>query len=164
MRYIKNFIFSILVVAFFSVFLFVFSSLVAKLTYSKELVNLNRVGLQYHNFLNPSRDALIVPSIPNTSLNSQIRLSVDLDLLKYFYWQNNIYTITDRMDNNYAQFRYVAWQYQFGLRLFKNFSLEFYHKSEHLLDSIPKISYPMVNSIGFNYTIYTNPKKPDNLF
>jgi hypothetical protein len=166
MRVIKNLVIASTISILGALLLLLVATLLSKQSEAKELINLNKAGVQYHQFLYPSRDAFIVPSLSNTALNSQIKLTLDMDIFNYFYWRNNIFSITDKIlgEYSYSQFRYVSWEYQLGLRVTKNLNLEFYHRSEHLLDAVSTINYPMVNSVGISYTIYSNPKPAKSLF
>lgn len=166
MNKVKMFLFSFLLTLSGITILLIASLLLSRVSHAKEVIKLEKLKIDYHKFTPSSRDAFIVPNLPNTQLDSQIKLSIDMDILKYVYWNNNVYTITDKTlgPHSYQQFRYVSWEYHFGIRVLENFNLEFYHKSEHLLDATPSIQYPMINSIGVSYTIYSNPQKPGSIF
>jgi hypothetical protein len=108
----------------FSVLLAMSSNVEASIAPSIEL---NSLAIKWRSYLSPGRDALIYPH----EHKDAIELSVDMDVLRYFYWDSRVYGITDN-----SQYRAVGLNAHIGLRFTDSFRAEYEHTSEHLLDDV----------------------------
>ena len=110
-------------------------------------IELNSLSLKWRSYLSPGRDALIFPHEHKDALE----LGVDMDVLRYFYWDARVYGITDD-----AQYRAVGLNSHIGLRFSDTFRAEYEHTSEHILDDthsyLPK--FPVSDAFVIIIDIY----------
>jgi hypothetical protein len=112
-----------------------------------QLIELNEARLYWQHFIDEGRDELIFPRVHREALN----LSVDMDVLSFFYWDNTVLSVTDE-----SQFRGVGLHSKVGMRLTPWLSVQYDHTSKHVLDgqhsSLP--SFPVYDSIGVLIQLY----------
>lgn len=106
--------------------------------------HLNEVSLDYARFKEGSRDAILAPSRPK----ERVDLNVNLDLLRYFYLNNQVHSMTDT-----TQFRLIGWKYQLGVHLGSFADLYYQHFSQHILDQAYN-DFPLENTIGLKLYLY----------
>jgi hypothetical protein len=92
---------------------------------------------------------------PNVTLNNHLDLHLDLDVFKYFYWNNKINTTSDQ-----SNFRVIGWEYALGVRLFPFLEAGYFHHSQHILDMPDVQHFPLENAIQIKLIFYDkNPKE-----
>lgn len=132
-----------------------------------DMVELDKLELEAHTFTPGSRDVYITqnPNLPGVELGQQYNLTMNLGLFDWFYWDNKVFSRTDRdVASGWGQFRYVSWQWSFGVRLTENLMFEYMHRSQHLLDVPYPAPYPLENGLGIRFTIYENKKSKYSVF
>jgi hypothetical protein len=114
------------------------------------LIELHDVAIEYRRFVDDGRDTLIYPHVHKEALN----LSVDMDVLRYFYWDNTIHSLTDQ-----SQYRGIGLELSFGIRLNDSWAVQYHHYSQHVLDepihTLPR--FPVEDSVGIVFKLYTSP-------
>lgn len=105
-----------------------------------EIVNLTEVNVNYISFFPGSFDPLITEnaSMPNRQLGKQLDLNVNMDFMKYGYWDNKVHSLTDDRINpndSAGQFRLVGLNSRLGLRVSQHLEIGYFHYSQHLLDT-----------------------------
>lgn len=128
-------------------------------------LELRKVALDFEQFLPGGRDPLITDNgLPDRTLGQGLDLMVNIDVLKYGYWENTIHSETDAVMNpdgstSTGQFRMVGWEYALGVDFRRIFSwlpvrIGARHYSRHCLDCTYPFPYPVQNSIGGQLIIY----------
>lgn len=127
-----------------------------------EVLELRSLRVDAIRFFDGGHDPLVTQNgQKGRALGEQLDLHVDVDVLRYFYWNSTVHSVTDRRirDSDAAgQFRTVNLQMQFGVRLFPLLSVYYWHSSTHLLDSVYTGGHwPVQDGIGACLTIYSAP-------
>lgn len=117
---------------------------------SLPVIELKEVYIDYRNYSwvsDYSRNMLIYPETPKEAVN----LGVQMDILKVFYWDNEIQSLTTS-----AKYEAVALDIRFGIRLWESLEVGWQHKSQHVLDRkhsyMPK--YPSEDTIQLKFFLY----------
>ncbi len=112
-----------------------------------EPAKLNLVELKWRNYTSDGRDLLIFPQIHREA----VELSLDTDVLRYFYFDSSVLGIQDE-----SQYRGISFTSHLGVRLFDWLRIEHEHNSQHVLDgqiaTLPR--FPVYDSITAIFTIY----------
>ena len=125
-------------------------------------LDLQEVSLEYKSFSSGGRDPLITQNgLEDRALDKEVDLNVNIDILKYLYWNNTVHSMTDRFtDGGAGQFRLVGWDYKLGVRIFDSLHVQYEHFSQHLLDTTYKHGdFPVQDSLGFILYIYGRPDR-----
>lgn len=83
------------------------------------------------------------------SQKERLTLTVNVDLLPGIFWKNRIHGTTDS-----AQYRFIGYNPQIGLRPIKGLTLQFEHHSRHLLDTQMPGHFPVEDSVGATFYLY----------
>lgn len=125
-----------------------------------DLLSLNQFALDYKNFaaINPNaRNLLIYPEPPKEGIN----LDINLDVLKYGYWDSEIQSLTTD-----GQYRAIGLETRLGVRLFDSLEVGYWHHSQHVLDrqiqSIP--SFPVEDALELKIILFKSKEKREGLF
>ena len=112
-----------------------------------EPVKLTKVELKWRNYTSDGRDSLIYPHVHRES----VELSLDTDVLRYFYFDSSVLGIQDE-----TQYRGISFTSHIGFRFFPWLRIEFEHNSQHVLDgqveTLPR--FPVYDSVTAIFTIY----------
>lgn len=108
-----------------------------------DVFQLREVTVIYRSYESGGVDPLITqnPYQPDKSLGQGLDLVVNVDLLKFLYWDNTVHSMTDRNATNApGQFRMVGLEWGLGIDLKRVWralplSIGRYHYSRHLLDT-----------------------------
>lgn len=120
-------------------------------------LELNRAGFEYGRFINDGQDVLIYPRKHKDVIN----LKLDMDVLSFLYWNNTLMGMTDT-----GQFRAVSWEYQLGLRVSDMLSVQYKHRSQHILDAVQPYlpTFPLEDSVGVSLKVYSSPNPRRSIF
>jgi hypothetical protein len=122
-----------------------------------KLMSPRELKVGYTDFFQGGRDPLITSNgLPNRTLGKEVRLTMDLDVLRYFYWHNNVHTMTDEIKETggKGQFRTVGWELDFGVRASKYINIYFHHHSQHTLDTqYQNDGFPVQDGVGFQLNL-----------
>lgn len=127
---------------------------------------LRAAGLTYEDYFPGGHDPLLTDNgLPNRTLGKAVELNFDIDVLKYGFFDNRVHSGTDEdADSGRGQFRTVGWEFKFGVQVHPAISLYYHHHSEHLLDASLPYHFPVRDSIGFQFQIYSSPIPRKSLF
>jgi len=141
--------------------LFLFSKLadaseVFRLIDDIKLVEIKDLYIEFKQFTPDSRNPMITNNgIPNRIMDKEINLHLDMDILRYLYFENMIHSMTDApIDGGCGQFKVIGWNFRVGIHIWKYIDLQFEHYSQHSLDNVLPFNFPMENSIGVKIYIY----------
>lgn len=117
---------------------------------------LNEARFQYLKFQDGDRDPLITDNgLPNRAMNTELNLFLKVDILKYFYFDNQIHSMTDKgIDGSNGQFRAVGWEYRLGVRVNEYVDVGYYHFSQHAMDHTLPFHYPVKDAVELNIYLY----------
>jgi hypothetical protein len=98
------------------------------------------------------------PLMPEGSiLNKGLDLDLKTDLLRYGYWNNKVWSLADQ-----HQFRWIGWNYQFGIRILPFLDVEYEHFSKHILDKQYQYKtqgrFPVEDSVNVKLYLYRKDK------
>jgi len=111
-----------------------------------QILELKKLDLSYKHYADSTRDPLFYDSTPKESID----LRLNMDLADIFFWDNLVHSMT-----NNSQYYMIGWNFQFGIHVTDNLSIQYEHYSKHLLDDrYPYQKFPVEDSIGFTYTIF----------
>lgn len=155
MKYLKNFLYSVIISFMIAVVLFAFSILASVARADFKVFNLNELSIDYKNYkmVNPnSRNMLIYPEHPKEAIN----VNVNIDLLKYCYWDSIIESLTTE-----AQYKSIGLQTRTGCRIFNSIELGVYHHSQHILDgkSTYMWRFPEEDAVQLKIYLYKQEKR-----
>jgi hypothetical protein len=127
-----------------------------------DVMELRSARVDYIHFFDGGHDPLITQNgQENRALGIQLDLHVDVDVLRYFFWNSTVHSVTDKRiytGDAAGQFREVNLQMQFGLRVFPVLDVYYWHSSAHMLDNIYTGGHwPVQDGIGATLTIYQAP-------
>lgn len=115
-------------------------------------VDLREVRINYRYFHESNR----VLELAGEKAKEAINLGVNIDLVGPLYWNNEIKSLTTS-----AQYRFIAYRFMLGARVFRSFHVEYEHMSGHRFDAVdavyPAKRFPVQDSLGFVWTVYSNP-------
>lgn len=125
-------------------------------------LELQSVRVDYIRFFDGAHDPLITQNgQKGRALGAQLDLHVDVDVLRYFFWNSTVHSLTDRRMHNgeeAGQFREVNLQMQFGLRLLSVLDVYYWHSSTHLLDATYTGGhFPVQDGLGLTLKLYQAP-------
>lgn len=130
-----------------------------------KLLELNEASMSYIDFFPGGSDPLITQNgTPNRTLGKEVKLNLNVNLLKYMYLNNHVHGGTDEIigSGGKGQFRTVGWEFQLGLHLSKYIDLFAHHHSQHLLDTTYQHGrFPVQDAVGIKIYFY-RADKPDN--
>jgi hypothetical protein len=131
-----------------------------------DFLKLNEAHFQYLKFADGSRDPLITENgLRNRAMNTELNLFVKLDVLKYFYFDNQIHSLTDQgIDGSNGQFRAVGWEYRAGVRLNSYFDVGYYHFSQHAIDHTLPYHWPVKDAIEINIYFFRQSGLRESIF
>lgn len=130
------------------------------------VLSLRTLSINAKDFAVNGRDPLVTSNgLQYRALGQEYDLGVEIDLLKYLYFNSIIHSATDRsVDPNtgaigHGQFRVVGLEYGIGVdlrRLEANIPVTFgyYHYSQHELDNTLSYGYPVKDAIEFKVYLY----------
>lgn len=97
--------------------------------------------------------------LENREVGQGLDVIMNLTVMKYFYWDNKIVSLTDRgrNDSGPGQFRLVGWNFRFGLQLSSFVQFGYYHFSQHLLDGQFPWHYPVEDAYELRFIIFRAP-------
>lgn len=107
-----------------------------------DVFQVEEVTVIYRKFVSGSEEPLITqnPAIPEREMNEEVNLTVNSSVLKYFYWDNTVHSMTDKSSTDGSgSFRRVGWEWGLGVDLQRIWgplpvSIGRYHYSQHILD------------------------------
>lgn len=132
-------------------------------TVAFDLFQVREMNVIYRKFDSGGTDPLITqnPNVPNRALNEEIDLQVNTDLLKYFYWDNTIHSMTDQtLQGGQGQFRMIGLEWGLGVDLSRVWkalpvSIGHYHYSQHILDGTWGYGhFPVVDALEIKLQLY----------
>lgn len=130
--------------------------------YAADIFSLEEISLDYIKFQG-ARDYPI-SLLEGQQLTDFVDLNINIDVLKYFYFNNKIHSAESSTDGDISQFRVVGWEYRIGVRLLSFLDVGLYHYSEHVLDNNYPISLGSPEMTGIELRIYFYKKhKHDSL-
>lgn len=125
------------------------------ITRNAAAVELERVELNYRRFVETN----YVLEVPGFEVKEAIDLDLDVDLMGPIYWRNTIRSLTDD-----GAYRFVSWNFMLGAQILESLSVEFEHKSGHLLDhpdyDYPDGHFPVEDSINVRWVIHDGSRAP----
>jgi hypothetical protein len=111
-----------------------------------QMIEARELSLTYRKFHDSSRHPLLYRTKPDSGID----LDVNMDIARYFFWDNKIHALMDQ-----HQYRLVGWNFKVGLRVFQSLEVQYEHHSQHLLeDRYPYAPYPLEDSIGFKLILF----------
>lgn len=124
-----------------------------------KLVELNQVALDYRNYgmLNDkARNLLIYPEHPKEAIN----VIVNIDLLKFAYWNSTIESLTTP-----SQYKSIGLDTRLGLRVSNFLELGIWHHSQHVLDGTQSYmsKFPSEDAVQVKLFLYRK-EKQDSIF
>jgi hypothetical protein len=122
--------------------------------YAKEfrLLDVDRVSFEYTKIAD-HRDFFYTED--QQDLKYGMAFLIDLRLAKYLYWDNNVH-----MMGTEAQVRAVGWEFEQGIRPFKQLDIFYYHHSQHVLERERGTrGYPLENRYGVRFNFITGAGK-----
>lgn len=135
------------------------------------VLELKEVSMGYKDFFDGAYDPFLNESgMADRQKDKQVNLFINMDVAKYFYWNNRIHGTTDEGTDGYGkgngkgQFRMIGWNFQLGVRPFSRVKLEYEHHSQHMLDWDRKAKFPVEDSIGIKIEVYRSPEPSDSIF
>ena len=124
-----------------------------------KLFEVNEINLEHKIFLPGSRYPLITNNGLGNNLEKELNLNLNIDVLKYGYFNNHIHSMTDISPGaNYGQFRLIGWNFHIGIRLTNFLNIEYEHFSQHLLDAQFPYDFPLQNSVNIKLFLYKKEK------
>jgi len=93
--------------------------------------------------------------------DKRLGLNLDVNMFKAFYWRNRLDAFTST-GGGQSQFRTIAWESEFGLRLSSGVDILIGHRSTHLMDDrFRHNDRPFFNEdwIGFRWYLKRKRKK-----
>jgi hypothetical protein len=159
-RALKAFLFGALLGFICSLILTAFAILLDMREAKAEIIKLDSLYVDYRNFAmvnDKNRNLLTYPEPAKEGLN----LGLTTDVLGIFYWDSEVQSITTD-----AQYRSVALDMRFGLKVTDHLQIGYYHKSQHLLDrpsyNMPK--FPVEDAIQIKFFIFKSRQPRESLF
>lgn len=99
------------------------------------------------------------------SLDKELNLSIKTDMLKYFYWDSTVHSMTDKtLDGYHGQFRLIGLEFGVGLRISSSVEFGYYHYSEHLMDASLPWHFPVRDALQLKVFLYRTKGERDSLF
>lgn len=121
------------------------------------LIELRDAYIDYHQFLPGGSDPLITQNgLPDRALDRELDLHLDVDFLKFGYFNNMVHSMTDQgADGSMGSFRVVGWNWRLGVRVTPFLDLWIDHYSQHLLDTTYAYGhFPLQDSVGFTVRFF----------
>lgn len=129
---------------------------------ANDYIGLRESYIDYKKFRTGSRNPLIDNSgLIDSEIDQELSIYFNIDILKHFYWDNQImsYTDRDKESNKTIQFRLVGWNFKLGWKIWDFLHIEYEHLSQHLLDyRNPNNKFPVEDSFGIKLFLYQNDK------
>lgn len=120
--------------------------------YAVELVEPRDIYLDYKHYNQSARNPLIL----NGPERDALELHLNSNLAHYFFWDNTVHGTTDS-----GGYRLIGLIMELGVRIHPNIELEYYHHSQHLLDSVyPYSKFPVEDAFQVNIYFYRVSKEP----
>lgn len=132
------------------------------------LLEMNETSLEYRDFFPGGSDPLITQNgLDNRTLGKEVRLNLNVDVLKVFYFDNLVHGGTDEIigSGGKGQFRVVGWNFELGFRLNQYINVYYHHHSQHILDSTYAHGhFPVQDAVGIKIYLYKKDKTDNTLF
>lgn len=131
------------------------------------VLELKELSIGYRGFIKGGyRPTINGIGIPDRTLNDEVTLFINIDFMKYFYWNHRVHGATDRVASTggQGQYRDIGWQFFFGFRPTKFLSVEYEHHSQHVLDHKAPFRYPVEDSFGIKLHIFQDSRPSDTVF
>lgn len=109
-----------------------------------EVIKLREASVKYQKFA----DNNYAPYFDKPQ-KERLSLVVNSDLLKYGFWNNRVHGTTTE-----DQYRWVGWNFQVGVRLFRQLDVQYEHHSQHAMDYNIGAHFPVEDSVGFTLYFY----------
>lgn len=126
---------------------------------TSQAVTLRDLSLNYRRF-DPSNR---MPDLNGFTAKDGLTLNVDTDLFYRFYWNSRVVALTDN-----GGYKLVGLNFHLGVRVFSTLNLEYEHFSKHLLDhddsGFPQHKFPVEDSFGIVWTLYSDKTAPVGVF
>lgn len=117
---------------------------------------LREASINYKYFHASGRD----PYLYRHKLKEGLSLNLDIDLGKGFFWDSLIETKTDP-----GSYRYIGYNFKLGFRLIPSLDIQYEHFSKHLMeDKYPHMGFPVEDSLGLKWRVFTRPEPRRSLF
>lgn len=165
LKHVANLIAAFIVSAVIGTVLLLASSVLGHCD-ERDGLELQEVSLHYKRFWDGGRDPLVTQNgLDGRAMDKELNLDINVDILRYFYWNNTVHSMTDRtIDGGNGQFRVIGWNYKLGARIFPSFHIQYEHFSQHLLDTTyAHGGFPVQDSVGFVLYIYSS-SSPKSIF
>lgn len=117
---------------------------------SWEPVQLREAALTYKKFVSDGRDPLLYPEVHHEAID----VTLDMDILKYAYWDNTILSETTT-----GQYRSIGLRsFLVGVHVFPWLDIQYAHQSLHVLDREYGVmdKFPVEDSVGLKLYLYRN--------
>ena len=102
--------------------------------------------------------------LENREVGMEIDLDFNVNILKYGYWNNHVWSIVDRWEDTQKMgwFRNVGWNWRLGVRPCPWLEVGWWHFSKHMLDAqysshVNDGKFPVEDSIEVRLWLYRNP-------
>lgn len=123
-------------------------------------VELQKVDIQYRHYFPGGRHYLITDNgLPDRHLDKGVSIEANTNILRYFYWNNLVHSLTDKTSEGRGQFRAVGWLFTLGVRALPFLSVEYFHHSQHILDTSQERGFPVEDAVNFNIHLYDKGSK-----
>lgn len=132
------------------VFVSLFSLLCGYAAYAGDFIQLDTAKVDYRRFMGEST-TFNFPSYQKDRLG----LTLDSNIATYGFWRNRVHGTTDQFG-----FRWIGYNFDFGIRVAPFLDVLYEHHSQHLLDDADPASrhFPLEDSVGVS--IYLFSKEP----
>lgn len=104
---------------------------------------ITEASLQYQSFARPN----FAPYF-DRHMQDRLTLRLNTDLFSGLFFDNRVHGTTDD-----TQYKWVGWNFQVGVRLMPEFSVQYEHHSQHMLDAGMGAHFPVEDSVGFTWSI-----------
>ena len=124
--------------------------------YSLDGFELREVSLNYRSYFGGGNDPVLNSSgLPDRELDKKLDITINMDVLRYLYWDNQINSTTDKdINSGSGQFRVIGWEYRIGIRIFSSLEFGLYHHSQHILDHQGVGHFPVEDALQLKLYIY----------
>lgn len=166
LNFIKGMVFSVSTVMLAMILGFLLATSLARAG-DFQLLYLNELSFDVKSYM----DGGHYPTITDNGLyggrllDKELNLTVKTDIMRYFYWDSTIHSMTDRTkDKQHGQFRTVGLEFGFGVRLSSSVEFGYYHFSEHMLDASFPWHFPVRDAVQLKVYLYRAKGERETIF
>lgn len=125
-----------------------------------KVIDVQELAIDYKQYLPGGHYPYITDNgMPDRMLDKGLDLIVNMTVVKYFYWDNRIVSLTDAdTGSGRGQFRLVGWNFRFGLQVADAIQFGYYHFSQHLLDATLPWHFPVEDAVELRFIILRAPE------